>query len=337
MIENATIKAMDPTPIAPEFVEDALGCLRRSGHDPAPLLAGLGLAAPPQGPVSAEVYGALWWQIAQTMQDEFFGLAARPMRPGSFSLLCHAVIGTDTLKQALHRALLFLSVVLDDPRGTLTVREGEAHITLQSAAAPDAFALRTYWLILMGVTCWLVGRRIPLRGLDFACPAPENSRAYRQFFGAPVRFDAARTQLRFDAAHLALPVIRNQQALASFLRAAPANILVRFRHDQGTAIRVRALLGAMAPADWPGFDALARQLRTSPATLRRQLRADGQSYLSIKDELRLARAQQMLGDGQRSIAEIASELGYSEPSAFYRAYRKWTARSPRAGRQDRTH
>ena len=105
----------------------------------------------------------------------------------------------------------------------------------------------------------------------------------------------------------------------------------RFRHDQGTAIRVRALLGAMAPADWPGFEDLARQLKTSPATLRRQLRADGQSYLSIKDELRLARAQQMLGDGQRSIAEIASALGYSEPSAFYRAYRKWTARSPRAG------
>lgn len=321
---------MTTAPISPEFVEDALDCLRAAGHDPAPLLARLGLAGPVRTSVTPGLYGRLWWLIAQTMQDEFFGLGARPMRPGSFALLCHAVLSTPTLKQATERALLFLSVVLDDPRGTLHIRDGEARIELAAATPHSAFAYRTYWLILMGVTCWLVGRRIPLRRLDFACPAPEHRREYRQFFGAPVQFDAPVTRLSFDAAHLALPVIRSDQALRTFLREAPANMLIRFRHDQGTAIRVRAHLAALAPADWPAFDALARHLGASPATLRRQLRADGQSYLAIKDDLRLASAQKMLAQQQLSVTEIATRLGYSEPSAFFRAYRKWTGRSPRS-------
>ncbi|THD76003.1 AraC family transcriptional regulator [Thalassobius vesicularis] len=320
---------MTATPITAEFVDDALDCVRAAGHDPTALLAELGLSAPVTHPVSNALYGRLWWLIAQQMQDEFFGLGARPMRPGSFTLLCHAVLQTKTLKQALHRALLFLSVALDDPRGTLHIQDGEARIELTSTTPRSAFAYRTYWLILMGVTCWLVGRRIPLRGLDFACPAPEHRSEYRQFFGAPVHFDAPTTAMRFDAAHLGLPVIRDAAALRTFLREAPANILVRFRHDQGMAIRVRAHLGALPPADWPDFEALARAMSLSPATLRRQLRADGQSYQAIKDDLRLARAQRMLEAGGLSVAEISAQVGYSEPSAFFRAYRKWTGRSPR--------
>lgn len=320
---------MTATPITAEFVDDALDCVRAAGHDPSALLAELGLSAPVTHPVSNALYGRLWWLIAQQMQDEFFGLGARPMRPGSFTLLCHAVLQTKTLKQALHRALLFLSVVLDDPRGTLHIQDGEARIELTSTTPRSAFAYRTYWLILMGVTCWLVGRRIPLRGLDFACLAPEHRSEYRQFFGAPVHFDAPTTVMRFDAAHLGLPVIRDAAALRNFLREAPANILVRFRHDQGMAIRVRAHLGALPPADWPDFEALARAMSLSPATLRRQLRADGQSYQAIKDDLRLARAQRMLETGGLSVAEISAQVGYSEPSAFFRAYRKWTGRSPR--------
>ncbi|MEZ5675006.1 MAG: AraC family transcriptional regulator [Thalassovita sp.] len=319
---------MKQPPISAGFVEDALSCLRAGGHDPAPLLAELGMI-PPVSPVSAQDYGRLWWLIAQTMQDEFFGLGARPMRPGSFALLCHAVLSTGTLKQALHRALSFLNVVLDGPTGQLTLREGEARITLQDDMQRSAFAYRTYWLILMGVTCWLVGRRIPLRRLDFACPAPPDRADYRQFFGVPVQFDAPETRLVFDAAYLSLPVIRGDAALKTFLREAPANILIRFRHDQGTAIRVRGILADLPPTDWPGFDALAGRMGVSPATLRRQLRADGQSYRAIKDELRMTRAQRMLDTGGVSVADVAAAVGYSEPSAFFRAYRKWTGRSPR--------
>ena len=323
---------MDRQLISPEFVEDAIACLRARGLSPAPFLDAVSGG---EGAMSTASDGRLWWLIAQEIDDEFFGLAARPMRPGSFALLCHAVLHTATLEQALQRALLFLSVVLDRPRGRLVVDGGEAQIVLEDDAPRSAFAYRTYWLILMGVACWLVGRRIPLRRLEFACAAPEHRQDYRKFFGAPVQFDRAQTVLGFDAGFLKLPVIRNDKALRQFLREAPANILVRYRHDEGIAARVRGALARPPMQGWPVFEDLAKALHMSPATLRRGLRKDGQSFASIKDELRLAQAQKWLEGGAMSVAEIAAGLGYSEPSAFHRAYRKWTGRSPRQGGQGR--
>ncbi len=144
--------------ITPGFVEDALDCVRQRGMDTASLMAAIGLPETVTEPVTNVEYGHLWWLIAETIEDEFFGLAARPMRPGSFNLLCHAVLHAGTLERALRRALQFLNVVLDDPRGELRIRDGMAHVVLRDAGPPrPAFAYRAYWLILMGIACWLVG------------------------------------------------------------------------------------------------------------------------------------------------------------------------------------
>ncbi|MFC4624131.1 AraC family transcriptional regulator [Daeguia caeni] len=315
--------------ITPGFVEDALERVRAAGFDPASLMVAAGLPEHVSEPISNIEYGRLWWLIAETLQDEFFGLAARPMRPGSFNMMCYAVLHAGTLERALRRSLQFLNLVLENPRGDLRIRDGVAEIVLTGKpAAHPAFAYRTYLLILMGVACWLVGRRIPLRHLDFACPAPVHRQDYRQFFGAPVLFDQRETRLVFDSSYLSAPIVRSEAALESFLREAPANILIRYRHDHDVSLRVRTLLGQCAFSDWPDFDAVARQLRLSPATLRRKLRAEGQSFGAIRDELRLVAAQKLLRERQHAIAEIAAELGYSEPSAFYRAFQKQMGQSP---------
>ena len=315
--------------IAPGFVEDALESVRVRGMDTAALMAKIGLPETVTEPVTNVEYGRLWWLIAETINDEFFGLAARPMRPGSFNLLCHAVLHAGTLERALRRALQFLNVVLDDPRGELRIRDGMAHVVLTDAGHPrPAFAYRAYWLILMGVVCWLIGRRIPLRTLDFACPAPVHRQDYHKFFGAPVLFDQPVTRLVFSSSYLSLPIIRSDVALDSFLREAPANILIRYRHDNDLSARVRAQLNALPITDWPSFEELAKGLGMSVPTLRRRLRGEGQSFGTIKDELRFVIAERLLQENRLSVAEVAAELGYSEPSAFYRAFHKWMGQSP---------
>lgn len=317
------------------FVDDALGCLAAHGVDPGPALARAGLAAPVEGLVSAEQYGALWTAAAEALDDEFFGLAARPMRSGSFTLLCHALMGAQTLEQALRRALRFLRVVLEDPSGELVVADGRATVVLSDRGAPrSAFAYRTYWIILHGIACWLAGRRIPLQQVDFRCGPPGHGADYRLFFGAPVRFGQQESRLAFDAAFLKLPAQRSERALRDFLRGAPANILVRYRHDAGLAARVRTRLRDLPAAAWPSFEDLSRQMRLPASTLRRRLGEEGAAYRDIKDELRRMRAEELLRTTQRPVGEIAAELGFSEPSAFHRAFRKWTQKSPGAFRRD---
>lgn len=320
---------MERRNITPGFVEDALESLRLRGIEAGPLLRTAGLPDAVTGPVTNAQYGRLWWLIAEVIGDEYFGLGARAMRPGSFNMMCYAVLHSGNLERALRRALQFLDITLDDPRGELLSRNGAAMVVLRrSDRARAAFAYRAYLMILMGVASWLIGRRIPLRRLDFDCPAPVHRNDYNQFFGAPVHFDQPQTCLVFDAAYLALPLVRSDVALESFLREAPGNLLIRYRHDHDTSSRVRARLSAVTPEDWPDFEAMAGALHHSPATLRRKLRAEGQSFGAIKDELRSVLAQRLLREGQTSVAEVAAQLGYSEPSAFHRAFLKWTGQSP---------
>lgn len=320
--------------ISSGFVEDALDCLRQQNIDPSPALTRAGISPAHRGDVSNEQYGALWLEVAALCRDEFFGLGARPMRPGSFKLLCCAVLHAGTLEHAVTRALMFLNVVLDHPTGKLRYQDGQAEIVVVSADAPRrAFAYRTYWLILLGVLCWLIGRRIPLRRVDFACPAPVNRRDYLQFFGAPVHFDTSVTRLVFNASYLALPTIRDEKSLRSFLRGAPANILLRYRHDPGLATRLRTRLETSSAEDWPDFDTFAREMKLSPVTLRRRLKSEGQSFLTIRDDIRYKLARDLMRLQKFSVAETAARLGYAEPSAFHRAFIKWSGMTPAAFRK----
>ncbi|MET3614894.1 AraC-like DNA-binding protein [Rhizobium aquaticum] len=320
--------------IAPGFVEDALDSLRLKGIDPAPVLRSVGIDPQSFGPVTNEQYGALWLTIATLSGDEFFGLAAHPMRPGAFRLLCYTVIHAGTLERALKRALTFLNIVLDDPNGELRQAGGLAEIVLTDQSGPrSAFTYRTYWLILLGIACWLIGRRIPLNRVDFSCQPPPNRLEYLQFFGAPVHFGETRSRIAFRADYLKLPIIRDEKALKHFLRAAPANILLRYRHDQGFTAGVRHRLRGTSPDNWPDFEAVAAHMKLSPATLRRRLKAEGQSFAAIRDDIRQAEAQRLLRGSTNTVSQIATALGYTEPSAFHRAFVKWTGMTPLAFRK----
>jgi len=321
--------------ISPSFIEEALDCLRRHGKPTAPVLASVGLPPVIDAPVSAEIYGALWLAVAAEVDDEFFGMGARPMRNGSFTLLCHCVLHAPTLEHALRRALRFLNVILEDPSGRLEINESLAEIVLEDRTGPrSAFAYRTYWILLHGIACWLVGRRIPIRKVDFCCAEPEQGTDYRLFFGAPVRFAQPVSRLSFDRQLLRLPIARTEQALKQFLRGAPANILVRYRYDAGLAAGIRRRLRQTPPTTWGCFEDIAAQMRMSPSTLRHRLQAEGRSFAGIKDEIRRERAMELLLGSRSSVGEIAAQLGFSEPSAFHRAFRKWTSRSPGVFRRE---
>lgn len=342
MTPAATARAPDggdKGSIAIDFVREALAELRgRDGADLDALLREAGIAPElldsPRARVSPASYGALWHLLAQAFDDEFFGMDSRPMKAGSFTLLCHAVVHCGTLKQAVHRALRFLRLVLDDVEGRLE-RDGEAAriVLVERREAPRAFAAGTLLVVIHGLACWLVGRRVPLVRVGFRSPQPPFTDELRVIFAPELHFDQAQTSISFDAACLALPIIQNERTLKRFLREAPANFLVKYRNDVGTVASVRRCLKTLSVPDWPDFEALARQMNCSASTLRRRLEAEGRSYRTIRDELRYDLALDYLSGSSLAIPDIAAALGFAEPSAFHRAFRKWSGASPGAYRR----
>lgn len=321
--------------ISAGFVQDALRTLDPHGIEHGPVLLRAGLPEDVSDRISDVAYGRMWREISAAQNDEFMGLAKRAMLPGSFALMCHALMSTRTFGHALRRSLNFLRVVLEEPSGTLTVRDGEARIEMHSGDRRySAFAYRTFWLILLGVNCWMIRRQIPLRQLDFACPAPPNRSEYLEFFGAPVRFDQEVGSLTFSSEYLSLPVVREEAALRSFLKAAPGNILLRYKCEEGLSVQIRQRLRQTPPRQWPTFDEIAGSMNVSPATLRRRLKAEGHLYGAIKNELRSVQALKLLRDTDMTVTKVSETLGYSEPSAFHRAFRQWSDVNPAQYRQE---
>ena len=327
-------RTADKGTISIGFVHEALVGLRARGGDANALLLQAGISPEllnaPQARVASAHYGVLWHLIAEALDDEFFGMDSHPMKAGSFTLLCHSVIHCDTLERALRRALRFFRLVLDDFEGVLERSGDTARVVLRErhAAPRRAFAYGTFLIIMHGLACWLIGRRIPLDTARFRCAEPDFSAEWRVLFSPDLRFDEAETAIVFSAEYLDMANVQNARTMKVFLRSAPANFLVKYRNSEGLVARIRRQLRHIPPDTWPDFETLAQQLHSSVSTLRRHLIDEGQSYQSIKDDLRRDLAISQLCHSEKSVLEIAHDLGFAEASAFHRAFKKWTGARP---------
>src|SRR5271156_4368694 len=334
-VAAAATRSAEPGTIAICFVAAALQIVRARDLNADELLANVGLSSSllqmPQARVSAKHYGALWRSIALALDDEFFGQDSRRMKAGSFAMLCHSVLGCKTLGQALERSLRFYALILDDISGALLRDAKEAKIVLHErvpGAGQRVFAHELLLMLLYGVYCWLVGRRIPILRSEFSYAEPVHSAEYRLMYCADLSFDKPNTVIAFEASYLDLPVVQNERSVKEFLRTAPESILLKYKNGSSLAARVRRRLRQFAPGEAPDFESLANELNLTAATMRRRLHEEGASYQSIKDQLRRDLAIGYLSHSSRSVMDIALELGFSERSAFHRAFRKWTGASP---------
>lgn len=327
-------RTSDKGTISIGFVQEALVGVRERGFDALDLLNRAGISPEllnaPQARVSSAHFGLLWHLIAEAMDDEFFGMDSHPMKAGSFTLLCHSVIHCDTLERALRRALRFFRLILDDMEGVLQADGETARVVIRERHAEPgrAFACGTFLIMLHGLACWLVGRRIPLDSARFRCAEPAYSPEWRVLFSPDLRFGEAETAIAFPAEFLAMANVQNERTMKVFLRSAPANFLVKYRNSDGLVARIRRQLRHIPPDTWPDFETLAQQLHSSVSTLRRHLLDEGQSYQSIKDDLRRDLAISHLCHSEKSVLDIALELGFAEASAFHRAFKKWTGARP---------
>ncbi|MEL6573826.1 MAG: AraC family transcriptional regulator ligand-binding domain-containing protein [Pseudomonadota bacterium] len=321
-------------PIARIFVDEALDCGRRAGIDTAGLLRDLQIADTQLSHLNSQDFGRIWLALSLAMEDELFGLGDRPMRPGSTTLMGHAVRDAPTLDVALKRMLRFLRVVLDEPYGEIGKDGGACVITLVDVGKfRTAFAYRTFFLVLHGFTCWLARERVPLIAVKFPCGEPAKLNDYGEFFGVPVQFEAPAAQLSFEWRYMARPVRRSEQDLKAFLRTAPESFLRGYRDTSTLHHRVVETCLSGPPQSWPDMGTAAKKLRMSRATLHRRLAQTGQSYGALKENRLRKKATDLLSSTSLPITQIATELGYAEESAFYRAFLRWFGTTPAAYRR----
>ena len=162
-----------------------------------------------------------------------------------------------------------------------------------------------------------------LHGMD-----PETARAYEAFFGCPVTWNDSHVRVRFPLPYLSLPMPRRDPTLRRLLdRQARAMLQALPQSSEADRQMQRVVLRMLSDGE-PTLARAAAAMHMSPRTLQRRLARHGLSWQRWLDRSREQLAQQYLDDASLTLADIALLLGFSEQSAFNRAYRRWTGRSP---------
>jgi AraC-like DNA-binding protein len=322
------------------------------GYDFSGILADAGLDFDPLAPehpayraeISAMQYSRVYQHVLHLLQDETFGVTGSELvAPGAFRMMCYCIISCDNLGQAIRRASEFYRTFFDE-RSQLyanfseqyarvgyrtTTRAGSGRV-----AAADAYGL-SMWHRFFG---WLCGRPIELKRVDFTGDTPKRLEKYEELFGCPLYFRQSNDLLYFDSACLTWPVVHTEHSLREFLRTAPYQLLI-MESDPGAnnlAAQVKAMMGHDFSEGFPGFETISRALNMSAPTLRRRLKREGTTFQQLKDAARCEAAKLCLDRPELSINDVALQMGFTDPSAFHRSFKKWTGKTPGQFRAERS-
>lgn len=175
---------------------------------------------------------------------------------------------------------------------------------------------------------------VPLaREAHYQCARPERGPDRARALGCRVTFGAPETRLVMLRAPVERSLPRHDPSLFAYLERHAAALLARIETSEHTADRVRRLIMEQLRHGEPSQLEISRRLAMSERTLQRRLRDENTTFAAILDAVRAELSQLYLREATLAAGEVAFLLGYSEPSAFHRAFRRWTGLTPQAFRK----
>jgi AraC-like DNA-binding protein len=281
--------------------------------------------------ISAERFADLQVTTMLAMNDESLGYAARPMPIGCWSMMCHAVINCETLGQAMSRYCRYFQLFDSGATPHFHLDDDNARITIEGS--DNSLQLDPYFceLTLFNThrfSSWLVKEHLPIQQVKLAYPPAAQINDYRHIFlGNPVAFEQQESSLSYSPALLEKRITQNEQTLRHFLKHPSLFMLTKNYAQNNWTSRVRDIIRHNL-SDMPELNAVADAMDVHPQTLRRRLAGEGTTFKELKNQVRRDTALHFLGKQGLSIEEIAHRAGFSESSAFIRAFKGWTGVTP---------
>jgi AraC-like DNA-binding protein len=159
-------------------------------------------------------------------------------------------------------------------------------------------------------------------------PRPRRPQVYREHFGVLPVFGTPQMLLRFAEAALRNPLPTRDPRLHRILEDQAVASVVALPLAADLLTRVRAQVRKSLDSGAGDITHVAASCGMSERTLRRQLEAAGTSFRNLVDDVRHQRALELIDEGQTRIGELAHATGYTDPTAFARAFRRWTGLAP---------
>jgi AraC-like DNA-binding protein len=340
--------------VAMRLVLPILDTAEREGIARARLLEGLSLPPGTSDPadVTASISLLDYFRLLETAEREVeepgFALrAAGSVDPRSFGAVGFACMTSPTLGDAFQRAARYHVVCTDAAHWRRADLDSTDRGTLRGAAPKPAAARQSAIVFeqrgpdgrgrcaavefaLAEMLCharFLAQEWIEPVETRFAHPRPAALRPFEQFFGGIVRWSAPRNEMLILTDVLERPVPKADPHLLAYFERQAESMLARVG-DAGPVSDVLDAIVRALPSGTPRITDVSKSLQTTPRTLRRRLAAQDATFHGLLDQARQTMAARYLERRELAIGEIAFLLGFSEPSPFYRAFRRWFRVSP---------
>lgn len=313
-------------------------CLGRLGHDPRPLYARFGWTAQSveQGQVRVPLgdFFALLDAAAHQAGDPHFGLHIyEKFDFADLGLLGFAVLSAEDVGSAIRTLMRYGAIFQDCDDGQLLVDGELAYMSyrVSSRTLPASrhdcdmsIAFTVFFLRKVVEPDW-----VPLAvQLQHPTPCGQLLQEYERVFRCPIRFGAATNQLTMPSSILSAAIHSSDKRLFEIIE---RNLLLLQEHSLQSgsfAQKVEAAITQKLSVGPPSAETVARLLGITPRALRRELVAHSLKFNDLVDKARCGTARRLLATSERSLAEITYLLGYSEESAFIRAFKRWMSCTP---------
>lgn len=282
-------------------------------------------------PVSTQV--ALWRLIGKGISDPGFAVrGGASIKIRETGLLGYVMSYSSTLEVALNRLIRYSRIVTDAVGFSLERRPRQQVAVVVSHPALGVglpFAVDYRLAVMLSVCRQITGVRVVPCEVAFTYERPPGILDHRSFFSCPLEFGRPDSQLVFFERDLALPIAQADETLADYLSQYAEQVLRSLMAGTSTRERVRSAIWTALSDGQPTLGRIAAALQMPARTLQRRLADEGTSLQQEVEDIRKAMAMAMLQDRAVSIDEVAFLLGYAEPSTLFRAFRRWTAMTPR--------
>lgn len=259
----------------------------------------------------------------------------RGIGPSEFRMLCYCMISCATLEQAIERAADFYRL-FEGNVGELSLRvcranaEFRMHTAYQLRDAHMIFGVLTGLSSFARLFGWLIGKDLSPLTVKVCYGPVLDEQLVAWLLPGRVEFEAEDNLLCFPARYLALPLVRGAAELDELLATFPFDLAAGHSSVTPASAWVRRIFAtALAHRNAPPNTAqIARQVGVSVATLKRRLNDEGTSVRELKEHCRFELAKDLLRDRTLTRGEIALRLGFSDATAFSRAFKAWSGRAP---------
>jgi AraC-like DNA-binding protein len=276
-------------------------------------------------------FQALWQVASEATGDPAIALRVSTMvKANTLGIIGYLASASESRRNAFELVKGLTPLLWEDVECDLESGGGVAFIRCRTGSNQHASHFTTEYAIGLTVTMSRVlgaGRSDPLEA-RFSYSAPAYADEYERILRLPIRFDAGEDGVLFPISMMDSLNPSADAALRQLLERYAADQLAKIPTNARFSQRVRACILSMLPLGSLTADTVASQFSMSSRTLRRRLQQEATSYQEILDDVRAELARHYLTKEKRGIDEVAFLLGFSDPSAFTKAFRRWTEQTP---------